>query len=78
MSFIPVVQYIAGLGVIGFTWWLTNGILDEFISVGVHITGNTFNLLNYIWIGIILIYLIFGGWWLIRKYDEPEYKGGVL
>ena len=74
-SFIPVAQYIIGLGVFGFTWWLTNGILDEFIAAGVHETGNIWNLLTYLWIGIILIYLIFGGWWLVRKYDEKEYRG---
>jgi hypothetical protein len=74
-SFIPVAQYLVGLGVFGFVWWLTNGVLSSFTSVGIHETGNTWDFLNYVWIGIIVIYLIFGGWWLIRKYDEKEYRG---
>jgi hypothetical protein len=78
LSFIPVVQYITGLGVFGFVWWLTNGILEEFIAVGVHESGNIWDLLQYLWVGIVVIYLIFGGWWLVRKYDEREYIGGMM
>jgi len=77
-SFIPVAQYIIGLGVFGFLWWLCDGILDSVFAAGVHTTGNLFDLLNYLWVGIIIIYLIFGGWWLIRKYDEIQYRGGMM
>jgi len=77
-SFIPVAQYIIGLGVFGFMWWLTNGILSSFIGAGVHETGDLFDLLRYLWVGIIIIYLVFGGWWLVRKYDEIQYKGGMM
>ena len=74
MSFIPVLQYMVGLGFFGFMWWLTNGILESFIAVGIHETGDLWNLMQYVWIGIIFIYLIFGGIWLARKYNEAQYK----
>jgi len=77
MSFVPVFQYLAGLGVFGIAYWFLNGLLTEFINTGVSETGNTYNLFSYFWIGIIFIYLIFGGWWLVRKYNEQQYRGGI-
>ena len=74
MSFIPVLQYIVGLGFFGFMWWLFNGIVDSFIAVGVHETGDVWDLMQYAWVGIIFIYLIFGGIWLSRKYNEAQYR----
>ena len=67
-------QYIIGIGVMGFAGWLLNGILEAFTNAGVHETGSIWNLLNYIWIGGFVIYLIFGGIWLVRKYNEAEYQ----
>ena len=37
--------------------------------------GLRLDLLLYIWTGAIIIYLIFGGYWVIRKYNEREYRG---
>ena len=76
MSFIPVLEYLAGLPVFGFFYWLMDNILTEIAGVGVHQTGNVYDLLFYLWVGILFIYLIFGGWWLIRKYNEKEYMRG--
>lgn len=78
MSFIPVLEYIIGLGVFGFIYWLLNGIIGYMTDANVHVTGTIWEFLNYIWIGIIIIYIIFGGIWLIRKYNELEYTGGNL
>lgn len=64
-----------GLGVFGFLWWLLNGILDTFIGVGVHETGTIWDFLQYVWLGILIIYLVFGGIYLVRKYNEQEYMG---
>jgi len=74
MSFIPVLQYIVGLGIFGFLWWLTNGIVSSIVVVGVHKSGDVWELMQYVWLGIIFIYLIFGGIWLVRKYNEVQYK----
>lgn len=74
MSFLPVIIYGSGIVVFGFLYWLLDGILREFINAGVHTTGNAFNLLMYLWVGCIVIYILFGGMWLIRKYSEAEYQ----
>jgi len=57
-------------------YWLFDGIMDDFIALGISETGNVYNLLFYFWTGILIVYLIFGGWWVIRKYNEQQYMGG--
>lgn len=76
MSFIPVFEYLLGIGVFGFTYWLLNGILDTIVDTGIHESGTIFDLLFYVWVGVLLVYLIFGGWWMIRRYDESQYRQG--
>ena len=71
MSATPAIAYVGGLFLFGFMWWLFNGIKGYFEPL----TQNTdvVTLLNYFWLGIILIYLIFGGIWLARTYNERQY-----
>ena len=76
MSFIPVIQYLAGLVVFGAVYWIMDGILTEIKGTGLAVAGDAYNLLLYLWVGIIIIYLIFGGWWVVRKYNERQYMGG--
>jgi len=78
MSFIPVLQYLTGLGVVGFTMWVLNGIMDEFTALNIHVTASVYTLMDFLWAGVILIYLLFGGIWLIRKYNEEEYMRGRM
>ena len=73
---IPTIVYLVGLGVFGFIYWLMNGILEQLEALGVHQTGVVYTFLNMIWLGALVVYLLFGGIWLIRKYDEREYLGG--
>jgi hypothetical protein len=75
-TFIPVLQFIAGLAVFGFIYWLLNGILDIIIGENIHETGTIWSFMTYLWAGIIIIYIIFSGIWLIRKYNEQEYMNG--
>ena len=77
MSFIPVGRYLVGLAFFGFIYWLLDGILDVFIDEGVHVTGMTFDLMHALWTGSLLVYLIFGGWWVIRTYNEKNMYGGM-
>ena len=76
MSFIPVFTYTIGIAVFGFVYWLLDGIMDSFRATGIHETGTIFDLLLYLWAGILIVYLVFGGWWVIRKYNEEEYMYG--
>ena len=74
MSFIPVFVYIVGIAVFGVTYYIIDGMLDAILSTNVGESGIVMDLFIYLWAGILIIYLIFGGWWMIRKYNETEYR----
>jgi len=77
-SFIPVVLYILGLFIFGFVSWLLDGILAIFRAMNLANTTDfgAYDILIYIWYGVVVIYLIFGGIWLIRSYNEQQQQGG--
>lgn len=76
MSAGPVIAYAVGIGVFGFAYWLLDGVLSLFIDVAYHQTGDVYNFLMYVWLGSLVVYLIFGGIWVARKYNELEYQRG--
>jgi hypothetical protein len=78
MSFIPVLMYFTGLAVFGFSYWLLDGILSIFRGTNIAntTTYHSYPLLLMLWAGIVVVYLIFGGIWLVRKYNEIEQMGG--
>jgi len=80
LSFIPVLQYLGGAAVLGFIGWVLDGILNTLIDVGIHETGDVYDFLMYLWTAVFIVYLVFGGWWMVRKYNEIEYRnnGGIL
>lgn len=78
MSFVPAFQYIIGIGVFGFFGWLLNGIKDIIMDTHIYEEWSALTFLRYIWLGMFIIYLVFGGWWLVRKYTEEEYVRGGL
>ena len=77
MGFIHVFEYLCGLAVFGFLYWILNGIKDE-IQTAVAPSGDVYDLYLYVWTGSVIIYLLFGGIWLIRKYAELKEQGGTL
>lgn len=79
-SFIPVALYLIGLIVFGFITWLMDGILAIFRSMNIAdtTTYGAYDILIYFWYAIIIIYLVFGGIWLVRTYNEREYQEGVF
>ena len=80
MSFSNVILYFIGLTVFGFLYWLLGGITDAFIALNIHNTTDftSYELLLYIWSGIVIVYLIFGGIWLIRSFQKGSaLTGGV-
>jgi len=76
MSAIPVLKFFMGLGFFGFVYWLLDGILEEFINVNYHVRGDVWNLLEYLWVGVIVVYIVFGSWYTIRRYNESQYQTG--
>jgi len=77
MSFLPVGKYVVGLAFFGFIYWLLDGIMEAFIGESIHTAGTTFNLMHAMWTGSLLVYLVFGGWWVIRTYNEKNQFGGM-
>ena len=78
MSFLPVMEYLGGIAVFGFVYWIMDDILRDIINTGYPLvtSGNVYDLFLYLWMAILVIYLVFGGWWLVRKYNERQYQGG--
>jgi len=73
LSFLYVMEYIGGLVLFGLGYWLLDGIKIELESTSS--VTDVFTLANYVWTGIIVIYIIFGGIWLARRYNEKSYGG---
>lgn len=79
-SFIPVVLYFIGLILFGFLTWLLDGILGMFRALGLQNTTDfgAYDILIYIWYGVVVVYIIFGGIWLVRTYNERQYQEGMF
>ena len=77
MSFLYTMDYLLSYAMFGLVYWLCGGLLGIFISIGIHTTGNTWDLLNYYWHGSIVVFVIFSGIWLLKKYNENKIIGGV-
>ena len=67
-----VFDYMFGLGIFGLTYWLLNGILVEFRSVSS--PGDVYDWGNYVWWGSLVVYLVFGAFWLPRKLKEWQFE----
>ena len=77
MSFTHVVMYLIGLVVFGFLYWLLNGITDIMKSMSIHNATDftSYELVMFIWGGVVVVYLIFGGVWMIRSYQRAGTGG---
>lgn len=61
-------DYVIGLGVFGFTYWLLNGILPAFQVMST--TGTIYQLAMFFWAGAVVIYLVFGPFYFWNKLKE--------
>jgi len=70
-------DYLFGLGVFGFVYWILNGIRVEFQPVSE--TGTIYDWANYMFNGAVIIYLIFGAFWFFRVLKEWQFEqqGGM-
>ena len=67
-----VFDYLFGLGLFGFIYWILNGIkivMQRSSSFG-STTLPVYDLANLLWAGALIVYLIFGGYWLPKKMQE--------
>lgn len=61
-------DYIIGLGVFGFVYWLLNGILPAFQVMST--SGIIYQLAMFFWGGAAVIYLVFGPFYFWNKLKE--------
>jgi len=80
MSFIPTMMYIIGLVAFGIFYWILNGIVDilKAMNIAEQTDFGSYDLLIYLWAGIVIVYVIFGGIWLIRTYNEKNQTGELF
>jgi hypothetical protein len=78
-NFTNILLYLIGLVVFGFLYWLLNGILDIIKALNVQdsTTFTVYPFLLYVWAGVVLIYLVFGGIWLVRCFEKGTDTGGL-
>lgn len=76
MSMIPALSYISGFAVLGWIGWILGGIKDDIIDVGIHETGTIWGFMGYAWTAVFIIYTVFGGYYVIRLYNEQHYQKG--
>jgi len=74
MSFHPVIKYFGGLAIFGFFFYILDDVV-QLMSVA-SVKDATYDLMLLFWAGSLVIYVIFGGWWLVRMYNEQQYMGG--
>lgn len=72
-----IIMYFAGLVVFGFVYWLMDGILNVLkpLNLADTTTYTSYDLLLFFWYGIVVVYLLFGGIWLIRSFQKQSYGG---
>lgn len=72
MSFTYVVMYFIGLAIFGVLYWILNGITDILKAANIAdiTTFTPYDLLMYVWGGIVVVYLIFGGVWMVRSFQK--------
>ena len=77
-SFTNVMLYLIGLVVFGFIYWILDGILTVIKAANIAdtTTFTTYPLLLYVWAGIVIVYLVFGGIWLVRGFSKGTDTGG--
>ena len=77
MSFTNVILYLIGLVVFGFVYWLLDGITDIIVAANIANTTDftSYDLILYVWAGIVVVYLIFGGIWMIRSFQRGSMYG---
>lgn len=61
-------DYLIGLGVFGFVYWLLNGILPIFEVLSA--SGVVHDLANFLWWAVLLVYLVLGPFYFWNRLKE--------
>lgn len=72
MSFIPVMEYLAGIFVFGFVKLIFNDVIDAVKVVSA--TGDVYDLGEFLWVGIVIVYIVGGAIYLWLTYTRPAYQ----
>lgn len=68
-------DYIVGLALFGLVWGILNLSYSPIYLLTADSDLRTIG--NIFWVGTLIIYLIFGAFWLPRKIKEDEYMRGL-
>ena len=69
-------DYIMGLALFGLVWGLLNLMFSQLTAMKT--AGDLLTIANVMWDGALVIYIIFGAFWLPRKIKELEHYGGRM
>jgi hypothetical protein len=61
-------DYLIGLAMFGFVYWLLNGILPAFEVMSS--TGVVHDLANFLWWAVIIVYLVLGPFYFWNRLKE--------
>ena len=78
--YLLIIMYLIGFPVFGMIYWLLDNILTIIIPMNFQDTTNfmsTFELVRYIWAGIVIVYLLFGGIWMMRVFTQDTMPGVI-
>ena len=76
MSAAPMLGYIIGIGIFSGVGWFLKGIMETFLDTGVYQTNSVLTFFQYLWAAVFIIFLIGGGIYVIRQYNEMQNAGG--
>ena len=63
-------DYLIGLIVFGFGWGIFNTVIIVFFPLA--ISDTLYAYANFVWAGALMVYLIFGPFWLWNKMRENQ------
>lgn len=66
-------EYLFAIPIFGFLFWILNGILIQIAPVSSK--GPLFQLASHLWVGAIIVFILFGIFWLPRKIKERNEWG---
>ena len=75
MSFLPVMAYGGGLVVFSMAYYFLDPVVQA-IATDSGSSGMTHELMLFMWSAALIVYLVFGGYWMISRYNEMNYRGG--